>query len=508
MEQLSKKFLATYKRQGGVTISPLSELPEKVLQFGEGGFLRAFVDWMFDKLNRNGVFNGRVVVVQPIKSGRVKDLNEQDGLYTLLLRGIENGKFRETREIITSVSRGINPYEDWNALLSCAESPNMQIVVSNTTEAGIVFDACDKYNEGYVQATFPGKLTAFLYHRWKYFNGDVSKGMVMIPCELIENNGKNLKKCVLQFAEYWQLPGSFAKWVNEACVFVSTLVDRVVPGYPRDEFEKIESEIGYHDALLDTAEYFHLWVLEGPSSLKEKLPFDKAGLHVVWTEDQRPYRNRKVRILNGAHTGSVPASFFCGLDTVQQMMEDRLTGRFVNGLIDEEILQAFKNDKNTKAIKSLAEAVKERFRNPRIKHYLLSIMLNSSSKFAVRDLPSLLDYQEMHGTLPKRLVFGLAALLTVYRGGSLENGVLKSERDGNPFEMRDDIDVLEFAKETWKGYVPLSANAAKVAKAFLSNSSIWGKDINEVPGLTNMVAEDVLDITEHGMRAAMARVIG
>lgn len=507
MERLSKKFLETYCPRGGVAVSPVCDLPEKVLQFGEGGFLRAFVDWMFDNLNRRGLFNGKIVIAQPIECGRVKDLNEQDGLYTLLLRGIENGEFRETREIITSVSRGIDPYLDWGALLKCAENPELEVIVSNTTEAGIVFDPSEEYTEGHVQNSYPGKLTAFLFHRWKYFNGDELKGMILIPCELIEDNGKNLKKCVLEYAELWKLPADFAAWVSGACVFISTLVDRVVTGYPRDEAERIEAEIGYHDVLLDTAEYFHLWVLEGPSALRSRLPFDKAGLHVVWTDDQRPYRRRKVRILNGTHTGSVPAAFFCGLDTVREMMEDGLTGRFAEGLLDEEILQSFKDDNDTEALNSLASAVKDRFRNPYIKHYLLSIMLNSSSKFAVRDLPVLLDYVDMHRALPKRLVFSLAALLTVYCDGRLEDGVLKSERDGKPFEMRDDIHFLEFAKNVWKDYAPSKENALKAAEAFLANKAVWGRDLNEVPGLREKTAEHILNITTLGMRAAMAEAV-
>ncbi|WP_278550050.1 tagaturonate reductase [Cloacibacillus evryensis] len=506
MEQLSKEFLKGYVPQGGVAVSPPTDgMPEKVIQFGEGNFLRAFVDWMFDKLNREGLFNGRIVVVQPIENGLVPIVNEQDGLYTLLLRGIEDGKFKETREIITSVSRGLNPYTQWDGVLACAESPEMEIAVSNTTEAGIVFDETDVM-EG-TPKTYPGKLTAFLYHRWKHFGGDETKGMIIIPCELIEENGRNLKKAVLRFAELWRLEDGFVKWTENACTFVSTLVDRVVTGYPRDEAEKIESEIGCRDKLIDTGEYFHLWVLEGPAQLAERIPFHKAGLHVVWTDDQRPYRNRKVRILNGAHTGSVPAAFFCGLDTVKEMMDDRLTGRFVNELIDEEILKAFKNDNDTEALTSLANAVKDRFRNPYIKHYLLSIMLNSSSKFAVRDLPSLVDYYDMHGALPKRLVFSLAALLTVYRDGERSGGMLRSKRDGAPFEMRDDEKVLEFMGETWKSYTPTPEGARRTAQTFLAESAIWGRDLNDIPGLAGAVAENLLRITEKGMRAAMEEVL-
>ncbi len=509
MEQLNRNFLKNYTPKGGVAVSPLDvDLPERVLQFGEGNFLRAFVDWMFDKLNRENLFNGRVVVVQPIERGLGETLNQQDGLYTLLLRGVVEGELKETREIITSLSRCINPYENWESLLRCAESPDMEIVVSNTTEAGILFDPFDTYREGHVQSTFPGKLTAFLYHRWRHFDGDPSRGMVMIPCELIEENGINLRKRVLQFGEHWNLPGDFLRWIKKSCTFVNTLVDRVVTGYPQGEVSKIEAEIGYSDKLLDTAEYFHLWVLEGPKELSRKLPFHEVGLNVVWTEDQRPYRNRKVRILNGAHTGSVPAAFFCGLDTVRQMMEDDLTGRFVDELIDREILQAFLDDQDSKVLEDLARAVKDRFRNPFISHRLLSIMLNSSSKFAVRNLPSLLDYHEKFGELPKRLVFSLAALITVYMEGDLSQGILKSQREGVPFEMQDDAAFLEFAVQTWKDYQPTRENALRVASAFLSNESVWKRDLREIPGLLAMTGENILNITTLGMRAALEKVLG
>lgn len=505
MQQLNRKFLESYEPQGGILVSPLMEdAPERVIQFGEGNFLRAFVDWMFDKLNRAGLFNGKVVVVQPIENGLVPILEEQDGLYTLILRGIQDGKLKETREIITAISRGLNPYTQWDKVLACAENPDMEIAVSNTTEAGIVFDATDGMES--TPRTYPGKLTVFLYHRWKHFEGDPSKGMIVIPCELIEENGKYLRKIVLRFAKHWKLGEEFATWIKESCTFVSTLVDRVVTGYPKDEVEEIESMIGYHDKLIDTGEYFHLWVLEGPSELSEKIPFHKVGLQVVWTDDQRPYRNRKVRILNGAHTGGVPASFLCGLDTVKEMMEDELTGRFVNTLIDEEILKSFRED-DPAALAALAGAVKDRFRNPYIKHRLLSIMLNSSSKFVVRDLPSLLDYNDIHGFLPKCLVFSLAALLVLYRGGKCENGIMKSERNGEPFEIKDDEKVLAFMQRTWKNYSPSPEKALDTAKTLLSERSIWGRDLNEIPSLTELVSQNILRITEKGMRSAMKEVL-
>lgn len=503
MERLNAQLLKTHDFPKDIKIHQTdSALPEKIIQFGEGNFLRAFVDWIFTQLNDQKLFNGRAVVVQPIAQGMAAALNEQDGLYTLLLRGIEDGKFSEQREIISIISRALNPYGQWNEVLECAENPDLEIVVSNTTEAGITFDEKDRL-DNVPPDTYPGKLTAFLFHRWKHFGGDTSKGMIVIPCELIEDNGKNLRKEILRFADSWALPGEFKLWVQDSCTFISTLVDRVVTGYPRDDAAQLEQSLGYKDTLMDTAESFYLWVLEGPESLEERLPFRKAGLHVVWTDDQRPYRNRKVRILNGAHTGAVPASFFCGLDTVKDMMEDETTGRYVSELLYGEILNAFADDSDTAAIKALADAVMDRFRNPAVRHYLLSIMLNSSSKFAVRDLPSLLDYVKMHGTLPKKLVFSLAALLSVYRSGRLENGVLKIARDGKEYDMRDDAGFLDFAKETWSKCGGSDEAYQAAAERFLAKTDVWGTDLNCVPGLTEAVGKDMAAIAKLGMREAM-----
>lgn len=508
MTQISRDFLKGYVPQGGVEVPRLGlDLPERVLQFGEGNFLRAFVDWMFNRMNRDGFFNGRIVVVQPIETGLTEIINEQDGLYTLLLRGVVDGERVESREIISSISRCIDPYKNWSDLMRCMESPEMEIVVSNTTEAGIVFDPSDAYVEGEVQTTFPGKLTALLHHRWRYFDGDPARGMVIIPCELIEENGNNLREVVLKLGELWGLSAEFLRWIKGACTFMNTLVDRVVTGYPRKEAPQIEAELGYSDRLLDTGEYFHLWVLEGPEELSLTLPFHKAGLNVIWTDDQRPYRNRKVRILNGAHTGGVPAAFLCGLDTVQHMMEDELTGRFVNELIDQEILLSFIDDRDTEALKALAEAVKDRFKNPFISHRLLSIMLNSSSKFVVRDLPAILDYHEKFGELPKRLVLSLAALISTYREGETSGGVFRSSRNGEPFEIRDDRAFLDFAVGVWENYLPTQEESLRVATAFLSNSSIWKRDLTEIPGLLDMVDGCLLDITSNGMRFAMEKVL-
>ncbi|HWQ62184.1 MAG TPA: tagaturonate reductase, partial [Negativicutes bacterium] len=336
-----------------------ADLPERVIQFGEGNFLRAFVDWMFHRLNNSGQWGGRVVVVQPIADGLADRLNSQDGLYTLALRGLQDGKPTEDLALIGVISRALSAYTQWEEVLKCAENPTIEFLISNTTEAGISHDPQDRPHLA-PPVSFPGKVTAYLYRRFSHFGGDPGKGMTVIPCELIDRNGDVLKKVVLRYAAEWQLPAAFAAWVEKHNLFLNTLVDRVVTGYPKDEAAAFAARLGYEDGLLDTGERFHLWVIEGPARVAEKLPFIRIGLNVVWTDDMTPYRTRKVRILNGAHTAAVPATFLYGLETVGEMMDDEVTGRFVREAVYEEIIPACDLDKEM--LKSFADAVIERFR--------------------------------------------------------------------------------------------------------------------------------------------------
>jgi tagaturonate reductase len=505
MAKLSKELLQSgFKFPADVEVKAFSEnLPEKVIQFGEGNFLRAFVDWMFHQMNKKGLFNGRVVLVQPIAEGLVNKINEQDGLYTLLLRGLKDGKATELKEIISSVSRGINPYTQWTEYLKCAENPEIEFVVSNTTEAGIAFDKDDKF-ENTPPISYPGKLTAYLYHRFKHFNGDATKGMVIIPCELIDRNGDNLKKTILQLSDAWKLPVEFKKWVSENNQFLNTLVDRVVTGYPRDEIKEITNYLGYEDKVVDTGELFHLWVIEGPKELAERLPFTKVGLNVIWTDNMAPYRTRKVRILNGAHTSSVPAAFLYGLETVGELMDHEVLGKFIRQVIYDEIVPSIDLEKNM--LVEFADAVVERFKNPFIKHYLISILLNSS-KFKTRDLPSIIEYQKLNGKLPERLVFSLAALICVYKDGKIEGSGMKAMREKGEFIMKDDMHALEFFESTWAKFDGSKASAVTVAKTVLGNVTMWGQDLNQLSGLTDKVADYLYQITADGIKATIEKLV-
>lgn len=478
---------------------------ERVLQFGEGGFLRAFVDWMFHQLNEQNLFNGKIVVVQPIAEGLVPLVNEQQGLFTLLLRGLKDGQPVEEKEIISSLSRGINPYTQWDEYLKCAENPDIEFVVSNTTEAGITYDSTDR-PDMMPPASFPAKLAVYLYHRYQHFQGDATKGLVILPCELIDRNGDNLKAIVLRLAREWQWPAEFALWLEQHNYFLNTLVDRVVTGYPRDEVSALTERLGYEDKLLNTGELFHLWVIEGPAHLSEKLPFTKVGLNVVWTDDMTPYRTRKVRILNGAHTASVPASFLYGLDTVGEMMDHDIMGAFVRQTIYEEIVPSIKLDKAM--LTEFADAVVERFRNPYIKHYLLSILLNSSSKFKARVLPSILEYHEQFGKLPERLVFSLAALIAVYKDGVVQGTGMEAKREAGSFVMKDDLWALEFFAATWLRYDGSEQAAQQVACEVLGNKQMWGQDLNLIEGLTEKTAGYLQCIATTGMQGAAKQIIG
>jgi len=459
-------------------------VPERVLQFGEGNFLRAFIDWMFHRMNAADLFTGSVVVVQPLEKGLVDLLNEQDGLYTLYLRGIQDGRTLAGHELISSISRGINPYRDWAGFLLTAHNPAMRFVVSNTTEAGITYLPIEK-PVGICPASFPAKLTAWLAERYDAFKGSAEAGVVVLPCELINHNGTLLKECIVKHARDWELGEGFVSWLETCCIFLNTLVDRIVPGYPREEAETLQAELGYEDRLLCTGEVFHLFVLEGPGTLQAELPFDRVGVNVVWCDDLQPYRTCKVGVLNGAHTASVLVAYLGGLDTVREMMEDEDFGRYVRMAVFDEIVPFLPLEKEK--AKAFAAAVMERFMNPYIRHELLSISLNSVSKWKVRVLPSLKSYVKHTGRVPLRLAFSLAALIAFYKGDLREG-----------YGVRDDEEILSFFRTVWAG-----STISSVIRKVLGNSAFWGEELLQVPGLEDQVARDLEAIVTRGARVAV-----
>ena len=462
-------------------VSVLPKRPIKVVQFGEGNFLRAFVDYAIQLLNLEKDFNSGVAVVQPIDRGLVSMLNDQDGLYTLFSKGVVAGQEIEEKHLIDIIVTAIDPYKDHQSYLSLAQEPTLEFIISNTTEAGIAFDAGDTLDME-PPNSFPAKLTQLLYHRYKFFNGATDRGLVIIPCELINYNANTLKEIILKYIDLWNLEDAFKNWVLEANSFHNTLVDRIVPGYPKDDIATYQEQLDYKDNLIVTSEVFFLWVIEGDDALKKKLPFSGTKLDVKIVADMQPYRTRKVRILNGAHTSMVPFSLLYGNETVKQTVDDDFTGSFVKSTIYEEIIPTL--DLPKAELEAFAEAVLDRFRNPFIKHQLASIALNSISKFKVRVLPSLLAYQEVRGKLPKNLTFAFACLLRFYKGSW----------KGEQLPVNDDAALMETFKQLWS---TLSLEALVVE--VLANTSFWDKDLTKIPGLKNEVLNALGLIEEHGV---------
>ena len=438
---------------------------ERVIQFGEGGFLRGFVDYFLYKLNEKEVWEGKVVVVQPIEKGMCELLSSQNCEYNLYLRGIENGETVNERTHIDVISRCVNPYTEFDAYMELAANPDMRFIISNTTEAGIEYLGTEKLTDRPAKS-YPAKLTQLLYKRYELG----LPGFILIPCELIDNNAGFLKEYVLKYAELWQLPEGFTKWINEECDFCNSLVDRIVTGYPRDEAEELWKEIGYQDNCLDTAEIFHLWVIEGHH--EDELPFNKAGYNIVWTDDVKPYKKRKVRILNGGHTSMVLGAYLYGLTTVGECLKDETVSAFLKKCIFDEIVPTLGN---TETDINFGKAVLERFSNPFIKHQLLSIALNSVSKFQVRVLPTILEYKEKYGAYPPALTFSMAALIAFYRTDNANDGE----------------EIMKFMKD---------ASVADI----MAREDYWGGDITD---MTAMVENYYNLIQEKGMKAAYEQVL-
>ncbi|WP_200977341.1 tagaturonate reductase [Echinicola sp. 20G] len=462
--------MKTLNRQN-IVKSP--ERPIKVLQFGEGNFLRGFVDWIIDIMNEKTEFNGDVQVIQPIANGMGDLINQQDGLYHVQLSGIQKGVAKEETRMITCVRGVINPYEDYESYLKLADNPYLRFIISNTTEAGISYNPSDDQKDK-ISDSFPGKLTALLYRRFSTFNGDESKGLHIIPCELIDKNGDKLKEIIVQYASLWQLPKGFVSWIQKANTFSNTLVDRIVPGFPKETIKEIQEAIGFEDNLVVKAEPFHLWVIEGPDSVKDEFPAEEAGLDVKFVQDQSPYRTRKVRILNGAHTSLVPVAYLNGLRTVRESVEDPIVGKFLDETIQKEIIPTL--DLPQDELEQFANDVMDRFKNPFVKHLLSSIALNSISKFKVRVLPSLLEFVERKGELPQNLVHSLAALLLFYKGNF----------DGKPTPVNDSEDIENYFKSIWK-----NDDLEEVAHGALSYKALWDMDLTTVDGLEEAVVREM-----------------
>ena len=468
----------------------LRNAPEKVMQFGEGNFLRAFVDDFFDIANEKAGFNGKVALVQPIAQGLTELINAQEGLYTLYLRGSEKGRKVDDKRVISCVSRCLNPYGEWHKVLELAKSPDLEIVVSNTTEAGIVHDNESRFDQE-PPVSFPAKLTRALFER--YAAG--LPGLIILSCELIDNNGKELLRCVNQYIADWKLEDGFRAWVNEKNIFCSTLVDRIVPGRIRDpeDVKSLAAANGYDDPLTDVGEVFGFWAIEGPAELENRLPFKKAGVPVEVVPDVTPYKKRKVRILNGAHTGFVLGAYLAGFDIVRDCMHDDTVLGFMNKMLYEEVIPTLPLDKND--LMNFAAAVQDRFNNPFVNHELMSISLNSTSKWRARNMPTLLDYLEINGRLPACLTMSLAAYIAFYSSDIqrlTDKGLACRRPKGNEYTVSDDRWALEFY------WAHRDDSAEDLTHAVLSNTDMWGRDLTELPGFEEQVAAGLKTIRSEG----------
>ena len=478
--------------------------PVRVLQFGEGNFLRAFADYMIDRAVAAGVYDGSIAVVQPIDAPLMKFFAEQDSVYTVLLRGKEEGVTLDEPYTVTAVSEVISAYADYERFMDLAALDTLECVISNTTEAGIVFDKNDCF-ESTPPVSYPGKLTKFLYARYKAFDGDMSKGLVIFPVELIENNGGKLKECVLKLCDAWSLEEGFVSWVTDACMFCSTLVDRIVTGYPRKagEADAICEKLGYKDNLLDICEPFALWVIEASDTERARkvLPLDKAGLPVVFTNDQKPYRERKVRILNGAHTSFVPAAFLAGQDIVRDCMADGVIRPFIDRCIYSEIMPTLTLPKDD--VKAFADSVCERFENPFIDHELISICLNSVSKWKARVLPSVIDSFEANGKLPSCLTMSFATLCEFYaRGKVTDDGFIGTRiRNGETvsYKISDDKSVIDFFAE--------NGERDNIIELFAAKEEFWGQDLTKLDGFVKAADEMLTLVRKEGAAAAMKTAV-
>lgn len=436
-------------------------MKETIIQFGEGNFLRGFFDYFIDILNKNNLYDGKAVVIQPRASGRCGLLNSQDCKYNLYLRGIENGEIKNEHYFIESVSRAIDPYTDFETYIALADNPDFRFIVSNTTEAGISFDDSCCLTDTPCKS-FPGKLTQLLLRRYE----NKLPGFVFLPCELIDNNGDELKKCIIKYAELWKLPDAFIEWINTENSFHNTLVDRIVTGYPDDETTNTHPD----DKLLDTAEIFHLWVIEG--NYENELPLKKAGFNVVWTNDVKPYKKIKVRILNGAHTSLVAGAILSGIETVGEAMNDKIMYSYLNYCMNNEILPVIGDNEESRGF---AVSVFDRFRNPFIKHKWRSIALNSTSKYSVRVLPTILEYKSLYGIYPAALTLSLANLIYFYKNDTPE----------------DSAEVINFIKNS-------------SIKEILSENKLWQCDISD---MYNIVSEYYERISQYGVKDTMQWIL-
>jgi tagaturonate reductase len=460
------------------------KLPIKIVQFGGGNFMRGFTDYVIDKLNKEAGFNAGIVNVQPTPNGSVHKLEEQDNLYTLFTRGIKKGEIHDEKQVISAIQKSVNPYTNYDEFVALAKEEELEFIFSNTTETGIAYDGAETSYEG-PHKNFPAKVAVLLYERFKHFNGASDKGLRIIPCELIEDNAFALRDIIIKYAQLWNLEDAFVQWINQNNYFHNTLVDRIVPGYPKDDAESYEDQLDYEDQMMVVSECFLLFVIQEAGNLNERIPFNKINEQILVVDDIQPYRLRKVRILNGGHTLMLAPAVLSGKETVKESIDDAFIGNFLSETIFNEVNPTLGLDENE--LKDFAEEVFDRFRNPFIKHYQESIALYFVSKFKVRVLPSLLGYVEINKKLPLNLTFSLASLIRFYQGSFGEKTL----------PINDEEAIVAKFKEIWA-----NEDYEKVAELALSETTFWGTDLTQVEGLKEAVVKALWEIDNNGVETA------
>ncbi|GAB5555304.1 MAG: tagaturonate reductase [Saprospiraceae bacterium] len=468
--------------------------PEKVLQFGGGNFLRAFVDWMMDVYNDQTDAELGILVATSTERAAYHAWQNQEGLYHVITRGYQDGNIVDGVHLVKSVSRILNLTVDWEAFLASAENPDLRFIISNTTEAGIQFNSKDQQADQPPFA-FPAKLTLWLYHRYQYFEGNPNLGCIFLPTELILENGAILRKCILQNIKNWNLEAGFRSWIEDHNTFCNTLVDRIVPGVAKEALSTEQQQIGFQDALITQGEAFHFWAIQGPGFVQKELPLDKAGLQVIFTNDLTPYRTQKVRILNGAHTSMVPVGYLYGIKTVREAVEDKVLGAFIAQVIFKEIIPTL--DLPETELNQYANSILDRFKNPFIEHQLISISLNSISKFKTRVLPSMIEFHARKGQFPDGLVFAMAALIHFYRGNW----------NGEKISLKDAPQVTDFLQSLWGNYKGTKASMRELALQVLAWDNAWEIDLSVYEGLQEKLSTYLMDIEQRGIGKAISGVL-
>lgn len=504
---LNKKFLLNYKPDISITLpnNGFFNLPEKIVQFGEGVFIRAFINYFLDIANSENIFNGRAIVVQPINVENAKLINDQDGLFTLCLRGLENGQKQENYVIISSISKAYAAKLDWNEILKYAESSEIEIIISNTTETGIVYNEKDQMDL-VPPISYPGKLISFLYHRYEYFDTSTDAGLIILPLELIENNAGMLKKIIKKLIKKWNLETKFLNWLEKSNLFCNTLVDRIVTGYPIDEIDKFRKVLKYEDKLLNTAELYHLWVIEGGKEVQKKIPLDEIGLNVKFVSDLTPYYLRKIRILNGAHTSMVHLSYLMGNNSVKESVEHSLVGEYIKNLLFYEVIPSMKMPKNE--LMDYTNVIIERFRNPFINHVLLNITFNSNSKIKYRILPTLLEYYDKFKKVPKLITFSFAAFLYFMKINKKSADKFYGLRKEENYEIKDDKEVLNYYALQWKKVnINNNNDIEQFVTTICKNKDYWQTDLNTIGNFKELVTQNLINILNYDMNYALKKVL-